>query len=85
MLTVSPSNRLKQMHSPYFQNPALYRQVMKILESYRFRLHVRRQIIELFPKFVLEEIVRDGMKDLVAHEARTRSLSQPLGEGFTVS
>ena len=58
---------------------------MKILESYRFRLHVRRQIIELFPKFVLEEIVRYEIKDLIAHEARTRGSSQFLEEEFTVS
>ncbi|RPB20737.1 hypothetical protein L211DRAFT_791659 [Terfezia boudieri ATCC MYA-4762] len=77
--------KLKQTHSPYFQNPVLYRQVMKILESYRFRLHVRRQIIELFPKFVLEEIVRFGMKDLIAHEARIRGSSQFPEEEFTVS
>jgi len=58
---------------------------MKILESYRFRLHVRRQIIELFPKFVLEEIVRYGMKDLIAHEAKTRGSPQSPEEEFTVS
>lgn len=58
---------------------------MKILESYRFRLHVRRQIIELFPKFVLEEIVRDGMKELVASEAKARGSSDSSEEGLTVS
>lgn len=41
---------------------------MILLESYRFRQHVRRQIFELFPKFVLEEIVRDGMKEVVEAE-----------------
>ena len=41
---------------------------MVLLESYRFRFHVRRQIIELFPKHVLEEIVKDGMRDVLGHQ-----------------
>ncbi|KAF8466401.1 Rapamycin-insensitive companion of mTOR, N-term-domain-containing protein [Kalaharituber pfeilii] len=69
--------KLKTTHAAYFQSPDLYRCVMKLLESYRFRLHVRKQIMDLFPKHVLEEIVRGGMRDLEIKEisAQTQSTS----------
>lgn len=33
---------------------------MMLLESYRYRLHVRRFIVELFDKSVVEQLVRGG-------------------------
>ena len=33
---------------------------MALLESYRYRLHVRRFIVELFDKSVVEQLVRGG-------------------------
>lgn len=53
-------NRLKANHMSHFQNSDLYRRVMMLLESYRYRQHVRRYIIDLFDKSVVEQIVRDG-------------------------
>lgn len=68
------------MHVAHFQSPDLYKRVMILLESYRFRLHVRRQIIELFDKQVLERIVKDGMKSMM-DDFPPRSSESPE-EGF---
>lgn len=35
---------------------------MALLESYRYRLHVRRFIVELFDKSVVEQLVRGGAR-----------------------
>lgn len=56
----SKNYRLKANHVSHFQSSDLYRRVMTLLESYRYRQHVRRYIIDLFDKSVVEQIVRDG-------------------------
>lgn len=50
-------------HVTHFQNSDLYRRVMTLLESYRYRQHVRRYIIDLFDKSVVERIVREGQAE----------------------
>jgi len=52
--------RLKAGHATHFTSPDLYRRVMALLESYRYRLHVRRFVVELFDRSVIEGMVRDG-------------------------
>lgn len=61
--------RLKAAHTSHFASLDLYRRVMALLESYRYRLHVRRFIIDLFDKTVVENLVREGVPQS-AEEAR---------------
>jgi rapamycin-insensitive companion of mTOR len=57
---MAPTYRLKAGHATHFTSPDLYQRVMTLLESYRYRLHVRRFVVELFDRSVIEGIVRDG-------------------------
>lgn len=50
--------RLKNEHPDRFSNPALYGRVVNLLESYRFRQHVRRFVLDLFDKQILGKLVR---------------------------
>jgi rapamycin-insensitive companion of mTOR len=52
--------RLKAAHLTHFASSDLYRRAMGLLESYRYRLQMRRFIIELFDKSVIEHLVREG-------------------------
>lgn len=58
-----PSSRLKAAHISHFASPDLYRRAMTLLESYRYRLHVRRFIIDLFDKSVIGHLVREGASE----------------------
>ena len=40
--------RIKSKNPEHFTSIALFRKVMGVLESYSFRLHVRRFVIDLF-------------------------------------
>ncbi|KAL7275461.1 hypothetical protein RUND412_001589 [Rhizina undulata] len=55
--------KLKDTHVAHFQSPGLYRRAMMLLDSYRYRLHIRRFVLDLFDKGVLESIVKDGRND----------------------
>ncbi|KAA8893128.1 Rapamycin-insensitive companion of mTOR, N-term-domain-containing protein [Sphaerosporella brunnea] len=52
--------KLKAAHASHFASPDLYRRIMGLLESYRYRLQMRRFIIEMFDKLVIEHLVREG-------------------------
>jgi rapamycin-insensitive companion of mTOR len=52
---------LKANHPANFASSDLYKQVMALLEAYRYRLHVRRFILDLFERSVVEEVVREGL------------------------
>ncbi|KAF8539718.1 Rapamycin-insensitive companion of mTOR, N-term-domain-containing protein [Trichophaea hybrida] len=55
--------KLKAAHISHFASPDLYRRAMTLLESYRYRLHVRRFIIDLFDKSVIGLLVRNGTSE----------------------
>lgn len=54
------ARRLKQNHPARFQSPELFRSAMMLLENFRYRFQVRRFIVELFDRSVLEAIILDG-------------------------
>lgn len=56
-LTVDRS--LKAKKAPGLHEPRFFRKVMGILEAHRYRLPVRRFIIDLFEKSVMRRIVLD--------------------------
>ncbi|TGZ82274.1 hypothetical protein EX30DRAFT_220854 [Ascodesmis nigricans] len=49
--------KLKQSHPTRFSSPTLFKRAMMLLESFRYRFQVRRFILELFDRSVLEEII----------------------------
>ncbi|KAI5778923.1 Rapamycin-insensitive companion of mTOR, N-term-domain-containing protein [Geopyxis carbonaria] len=51
--------KLKSSNAARFFSPELYRQVLALMESYRYRLHVRRFVLDLFDKSVMEAFVCD--------------------------
>ena len=51
--------RIKGKNPEQFTSIALFRKVMGILESYSFRLHVRRFVIDLFDKGIMRRIILD--------------------------
>lgn len=57
------NNRLKAGHVSQFQSPDLFRRVMTLLESFRYRQHVRRYILELFEKTVVQRVFAAGRVD----------------------
>ncbi|RPA97850.1 hypothetical protein L873DRAFT_1689620 [Choiromyces venosus 120613-1] len=56
-------NRLKVSHVTQFQSPDLFRRVMTLLESFRYRQYVRRYILDLFEKSVVERVFAEGRAD----------------------
>lgn len=56
-------NRLKASHVTQFQSPDLFRRVMTLIESFRYRQHVRRYILDLFEKSVVERVFVEGRAD----------------------
>ena len=61
-LIIHLSPRLKSSNLVHFQSIEMYRRVLSLLEAYRYRSPVRRFILELFDKKVVERIVK-GNKD----------------------
>lgn len=55
--------RIKTSHPTKFMLPELYEKAMELLESYRYRIQMRRFImIDLFDKSVVEMLVKEGME-----------------------
>ena len=55
--------RIKASHPAKFMLPELYEKAMELLESYRYRIQMRRFImIDLFDKSVVEMLVKEGME-----------------------
>jgi hypothetical protein len=50
---------MKTMWPAYFTSPSLYLKVMQVLENYRFRPTIRRHIIDLFDRSILEIIAKE--------------------------
>ncbi|KAF3308632.1 hypothetical protein TWF173_001088 [Orbilia oligospora] len=50
--------KLKQSHPDLFQSPEVYCQALRILESYRYRLPVRRFILEIFERKCVDTVVK---------------------------
>lgn len=55
--------RIKAAQPAKFMLPELYQKAMELLESYRYRIQMRRFImIDLFDKSVVEMLVKEGME-----------------------
>lgn len=65
------NNRLKASHVTQFQSPDLFRRVMTLIESFRYRQHVRRYILDLFEKSVVERVFTEGRADSEAESPYT--------------
>jgi rapamycin-insensitive companion of mTOR len=82
---------IKTKKAAGFRQPALFRKIMTLLESHHFRLHVRQNVINLFDKSIMRQIVLDeesededmysddGTGSSEGGTARQRSVSEASG------
>ncbi|KAK6346439.1 hypothetical protein TWF730_010761 [Orbilia blumenaviensis] len=73
--------KLKQSNPDLFQSPEVYCQTLRILESYRYRLPVRRFILEIFERKCVDTVVKAPPKTAEPNGAITAtagSSSPPL-------
>ncbi|EPS40449.1 hypothetical protein H072_5728 [Dactylellina haptotyla CBS 200.50] len=61
--------KLKQNYTELFQSPDIYWEVLRILESYRYRLPVRRFILELFERKCVDAVVKAPVRSVEFDDA----------------
>ncbi|KAJ6256105.1 hypothetical protein Dda_9197 [Drechslerella dactyloides] len=70
--------KLRQNCAELFQSPDIYCQVLRILESYRYRLPVRRFILELFERKCVDTVVKTPPRALDLDDESTPVASDIL-------
>ena len=55
--------QIKNKRAPGFRQAALFRKIMTLLECHHFRLHVRQNVINLFDRAIMRQIVLDEESD----------------------